>query len=160
MNMDMNKKMHNFEQVIDVLDYGRKLHIQLREFYNSLHYESEQTRVKMLLDYLSSHERNREIALERFEEESRQSILNLWLQYAPPSHVEDLLNHCAIRSDLTVDDVVKMAMTFDDALIELYDGVVQIIDDEHAKAVFTNLSAMEKQEKQRFIRDAEWMEDL
>ena len=114
----------------------------------------------MLLDYLSRHERNRELALERFEEGSRQGLLNVWMQYAPPSHVEDLLRDCAIRPDMSVDDVVRIAMAFDNALIELYGGTAEIVEDPHAKEVFVNLVEMEKQEKQRFIRDAEWMEDL
>jgi rubrerythrin len=159
-NMDMDKQMHNFEQVKDVLDYGRKLHVELREFYDSVSHGSEQARVKMLLDYLSRHERNREIVLERFETETRQGMLNLWLQYAPPSHVEERLRDCAIRPDMSVDDVLRIAMDFDNALIDLYDGAAKIVDDPHAKAVFANLVEMERQEKQRFIRDAEWMDDI
>lgn len=156
----MNQQMHNFEQVKDVLDYGIKLHSELTELYASLNRQNDQTRVKMLLDYLSRHEKNREQAMQRFEDGSRKSILNFWLQYSPGSNVEQLLRDYAVRADMSVDDVIKIAMAFDDAMIELYKGAALIVDDPHAREVFTNLAEMEEQEKHRFIRDAEWMDDL
>ncbi len=156
----MEQQMHNFEQVKDVLDYGIQLHSQLTELYDSLNQQNDQTRVKMLLDYLSRHEKNREEAMQRFENGSRKSILNFWLQYSPGSNVEQLLKNCAVRPNMSVDDVIKIAMAFDDALIQLYKDAATIVDDPHAKEVFTNLAEMEEQEKHRFIRDAEWMDDL
>ncbi|MGX2040658.1 hypothetical protein ACWJKU_11070 [Methylocaldum sp. MU1018] len=156
----MNQQMHNFEQVKDVLDYGIKLHSELTELYASLNRQNDQTRVKMLLDYLSRHEKNREQAMQRFEDGSRKSILNFWLQYSPGSNVEQLLRDYAVRADMSVDDVIKIAMAFDDAMIELYKGAALIVDDPHAREVFANLAEMEEQEKHRFIRDAEWMDDL
>jgi rubrerythrin len=156
----MDQQMHNFEQVKDVLDYGIQLHGQLTDLYDSLNQQNDQARVKMLLDYLSRHEKNREQAMQRFEDESRKSILNFWLQYSPGSNVEQLLRDAAVRPDMSVDDVIKIAMAFDNAMIELYKGAAIIVDDPHAKEVFTNLAEMEEQEKHRFIRDAEWMDDL
>jgi len=156
----MDQQMHNFEQVRDVLDYGIKLHSQLTELYDSLNQQNDQARVKMLLDYLSRHEKNREQAMQRFEDESRKSILNFWLQYSPGTNVEQLLRDCAVKPDMSVDDVIKIAMAFDNAMIELYKGAAIIVDDPHAKDVFANLAEMEEQEKHRFIRDAEWMDDL
>ncbi|HYE33830.1 hypothetical protein [Methylocaldum sp.] len=156
----MHQQMHNFEQVKDVLDYGIQLHSELTELYDSLNQQNDQARVKMLLDYLSRHEKNREQAMQRFEDGSRKSILNFWLQYSPGSNVEQLLRDAAVRPDISVDDVIKIAMAFDNAMIEIYKGAATIVEDPHAKEVFTNLAEMEEQEKHRFIRDAEWMDDL
>ncbi|BBA33652.1 hypothetical conserved protein [Methylocaldum marinum] len=156
----MEQQMHNFEQVKDVLDYGIQLHGQLTDLYDSLNQQNDQARVKMLLEYLSRHERNREQAMQRFENGSRKGILNFWLQYSPGSNVDQLLKKCSVRPDMSVDDVIKIAMDFDNALIELYKGAAIIVDDPRAKEIFANLAEMEEQEKHRFIRDAEWMDDL
>lgn len=156
----MTHSMHNYEQVRDVLDYGIDLHVALRELYYRLGEQSDQTRVKMLLDYLSRHERNREAALQQFEEGSRKSILDAWLQYAPSSTIEQMLKDRVIRPDMNVDDVIKIAMAFDDALITLYREAAREIDDPHAREVLQNLAEMEHKEKQRFVRDAEWLEDI
>ena len=67
--------MHNFEQVKDVLDYGKTVHADLRKFYESLNEQNEQAHVKMLLDYLSRHESHLEETLERFETGSQHDVL-------------------------------------------------------------------------------------
>lgn len=156
----MSKTMHNFEQVKDVLDYGIQIHTRLRDVYDRLQQQSEQTRVKMVLEYLSRHERNREYAMQRFEEDARKNLLNVWLQYAPSSNIEQLLSQCDTGADMSVDDVIKLAMCFDDALIALYQETAREIDEPRVQDVFLNLAEMEIREKQRFIRDAEWVQDI
>lgn len=156
----MSEQLHNFEQVRDVLNYGIGLHDRLHDVYRQLQEDSEQTRVKMVLDYLSRHERSRAQAMERFEEGARQNILNTWLQYAPSSEIENLLSKCGRPVNLGVDDVVKLAMCFDDAMIALYRETAREFDDPQVRDLFSNLAEMESREKQRFVRDAEWVQDL
>ena len=156
----MERKLHNFEQVKDVLDYGKELHAQLSVLYTSLGRASEQARVKMLLDYLSRHERNRRQALQRFEQDSQTGSLDVWLQYAPSPEIERLLADCVIRPDMSVDEVARIALAFDDALIEIYREAAREAEDTRAKELFENLADQEEKEKQRFVRDAEWLQDL
>ena len=59
-----------------------------------------------------------------------------------------------------MDDVVKTALRFDDALTEIYKEAAREAEDTNARAVFENLVEMEVREKQRFVRDTEWMEDM
>lgn len=156
----MEKKLHNFEQAKDVLDYGIELHAQLRTLYSDLSERSDQARVKMVLDYLSRHERNRAEALRRFEQPPHVHCLDVWLQYAPSLEIEQMLKDCVIRPDMSVDDVVKIALRFDNALIEIYKEAAREAEDTNARAIFENLVEMEEKEKQRFIRDVEWMDDM
>ncbi len=156
----MKKHLRNFEQVKDVFDYGIDLHGQLSALYNSIGAHSDQERVKMVLDYLSRHERDRGQAMRRFEQEPHAGELDVWLQFAPSPEIETLLADCVIRSDMSVDDIVKIAMAFDNALIEIYKEAARQAEDTHAREIFENLVEMEEKEKQRFIRDAEWMQDI
>lgn len=156
----MKNNLRNFEQVKDVLVYGIEIHAQLRSLYDRLGAESDQARVKMLLDYLSRHERVRADAMKRFGQEPNGQSLNVWLQYAPTVEIEKLLKDCALKPDMSVDDVVRTALAFDNALIEIYKEASREAQDTHAKALLDNLVAMEEQERQRFVRDAEWLQDL
>lgn len=146
--------MHNFEQVKDLLDHGRKVHAELRKFYDCLNEQHQQERVKMVLDYLSRHEQNREEALERFEHDARKGILDTWMQYAPSSKVEEMLKNCVIAPDMSVDEVVKLGMDFDNALVELYRDAAREAEEEHVKELFQDLVNMENEERQRLARDA------
>lgn len=157
----MEKQMHNFEQVKDILDYSVEFHRELRALYDKLSAESDQTRVKMLLDYLARHERDRADAVARFEKEHQgEASLQSWLQYAPSKDIEALLKDCVVRPDMSVEDVITTALAFDDALIAVYKQTASEADDPKVKALFESLADMEEKEKERFVRDAGWLEDL
>lgn len=156
----MVKKLRNFEQVKDVLDYGIELHGELTKLYDRLADRSQQARAKLLLDYLGRHEYARAEALQRYEADSHAGRLDVWLQYAPTLEVEQRLADCAIRPDMSVDEVMRVALDFDDALIDIYKEAAREAEDTQARALFENLIVMEEKEKQRFIRDAEWMQDF
>ena len=102
--------MRNFEQVKDVLDYGQKIHADLQSFYRSINDEKQQTRVKMLLDFLSRHEQHREKALADFEGEAKKHILDTWLQYKPSIDIEKLIGDQSIQPNMPIDEVTKIAV--------------------------------------------------
>ena len=54
-----------------------------------------------------------------------------------------------------------LAMGFDGALIEIYKEAARQGEDTHAREIFESLVSMEQQqEKRRFVRDAEWIQDV
>ena len=152
--------MRNFEQVKDVLDYGQKIHADLQSFYRSINDEKQQTRVKMLLDFLSRHEQHREKALADFEGEAKKHILDTWLQYKPSIDIEKLIGDQSIQPNMPIDEVTKIAVDFDNALIELYRETAAAIDVPQVKKLFENLLEMENNEKLRFVRDAGLLNDI
>lgn len=154
--------MHNFEQVKDVLDYGRQLHADLSGFYESLNERKQQVRVRMLLDYLSRHERHLEETVERFEDESKKQVLDTWMQYAPSIDVSGMIDtqSANVHGDMSVDEVVQIAIRFDDALVELYREAAQEADVDRVKDVFCNLVELESNEKLKMVRDTLMFGDL
>lgn len=146
--------MNNFEQVKDVLDYAKTVHADLRKFYDSLNEKNQQERVKILLDYLSRHENHLEETLERFEAGSQTHVLETWMQYAPSINIQQLIDGKSIRTDMSVDDVVKLAVEFDDAVVELFREAADECEIPTVKEVFHNLVELENQEKLRLVRDA------
>ncbi|MDD2770349.1 MAG: hypothetical protein PHT19_16625 [Methylococcus sp.] len=151
--------MRNFEQVRDVLDHGKTLHVQIRDYYDTLKRQSDQSeiRLRMALDYLSRHEDEQREMLERFEENARGAILNTWLQFAPSDRVEGLLATATTRPGMSIDDVVQIACAFDDALVTLYKEAAAEMDDPKARNVFNNLAEASEKEKQRIVRDTQQM---
>ncbi|MDF9393810.1 MULTISPECIES: hypothetical protein [Methylococcus] len=151
--------MRNFEQVKDVLDHGKALHDQIRDYYKNLKKQTDESeiRLKMALDYLSWHEHEQKEMLERFEENARSAVLNTWLQFAPSDHVEELLVKATPRPGMTVDELVQVACAFDDALVTLYKEAAAEMDDPKARDVFNNLAEASEKEKQRIVRDTQQM---
>lgn len=153
--------MHNFEQVKDVLEYGKKIHEDLGGFYDSINALEQQTRVRMLLDYMSRHESHLEETLARYESEThKKQILDTWLQYSPSIDIEKMIGCQYIHSDMEVDEVVRLAIGFDDALVALYREAGAEIEVPQVREVLANLMEMERQEKLKLVRDALMFQDM
>jgi rubrerythrin len=150
------------ETTKDVLDHAREFHTQLSEFYSLLSKKSEKQRVKLLLDYMSQHEKHLEETLTRYEEEVSEKILNTWFQFPPPKEVLTTCSKINIeeKQDLTVDDVIEMAVKLDDCLIDLYKEMIKNSEIDEMREVFTSLMEMEKRQELELVRDAQEWKDL
>lgn len=151
-----------FETTKDVLDHVRQFHQQLSEFYNRLSQKAEKERVKMLLDYLSRHEKHLENSMADYEAEVSANILKTWFQYPPP---KDMLTTCQSLSIddydvLTVDSVVILALDLDNCLISLYREMIKNSESTEVREVFENLLAMEQKEELELVRNSLELKDL
>jgi rubrerythrin len=151
-----------FETTKDVLDHAREFHTQLSDFYTLLSGKSEKQRVKLLLDYMSEHEKYLEEILSRYEEEVSKKILNTWFQYSPPKELLDTCREVSIKKtdDLTVDDVIEIAVKLNQCLIDLYKEMIKNSETNLIREVFTNLMEMEKRQELEVVRDAQEWKDL
>jgi rubrerythrin len=151
-----------FETTKDVLDHAREFHTQLSDFYSLLSRKSEKERVKLLLDYMSQHEKYLEETLTRYEEEVSGKILNTWFQYPPPQEILDTCREVNINEteNLTVDDVIEMAVKLDQCLIDLYKEMIKNSETDQMREIFTNLMEMEKRQELELVRDAQEWKDL
>lgn len=146
--------MHTFEQVKDVLDYSKAIHAGLRKLYASMNEQPQQERVKMLLEYLYEQEHQLEQATAGFEAVTPQSVLDTWIQYGPSFNMQELIDSKKIRPDMSFDEIVDLAMEFDDALTDFYKQAENESDIPRIKEIFQNLEEMERRGKIRQLRAA------
>jgi hypothetical protein len=114
----------------------------------------------MLLDYLSRHEQHMEQTLARYEKGNRQGILDGWLEYSPSLDVEAVVQSCQLRGQPSTDDILQAAMTFDDALVNLYREMAEKAIDHKTKELFRDLLNLEQQEKIQVARAAMSLNDM
>jgi len=152
----------SFETAKDVLDHAKDYHRQLAGFYQELKEKSDNERVKMLLDYLISHEKKHETGLSDYESRISSKKLKTWFQY-PPS--KDNLATCLSLSadnyhDLSLDGVVETAMNLDNCLIQVYDSMISSSDTAEMKDIFRNLKEMEVHEEHELAWNSAQLKDL
>jgi rubrerythrin len=142
-----------FETTRDVLDFVKQFHRKARNLYRELANHEDQERLKLLLDYLSRHENHLAKSLADYEQEASEKILDTWFQYVPDLALLEPINNIDIVPNLSVDEIIELAMRLDNCLIELYK---EMIDNSAAisevKEVFQNLLEMEKQEQHQLAR--------
>nr|MBS0019122.1 hypothetical protein [Gammaproteobacteria bacterium] len=152
--------MRTFERTRDVLDHARSFHHQVGALYQRLENQAEKERVQMLLDYLGRHERHLEKSLADYEEEASKRIMDTWFQYTLEEDPSDLLSEVQIKGDMSVDDVVRLALRLDDYLIDLYKNMAENTDIPEVKEMFTNLLELEQQEEHQIARNALRLDEM
>lgn len=146
----MEKQVYQLKQVRDVLTFGSHLHAEMKRMAEKMESEEHSTRLKLLLEYLQRHEGEMAASLIRFEENTQPHILDLWLPYPPDARIETKLQSLKIHPDMSLEEIVKVVMEFEDALIELYRESLNEIDDPHVQEILNNLLQLEDAEKHRF----------
>jgi rubrerythrin len=150
----------SYGQVRDVLNTVVEFHRRLREFYSQLAEQTNQERVRILLDYMSRHERGFEQALAEYDQERTQKLLDMWMQYTPEERVLELPKPEKLRHDMTVDEVVNAALRLDDELVRFYSQAARLAQTEEIRDLFTRLVEQQEDEEQKLKLNAlfiEWM---
>jgi len=152
--------MKTYKQTYDIIDCLRSFHKQMQDFYERLHEKDEKQKVKMLLDYLSRHEKHREETLAKYEEEASKKVMETWFKYIPRNISPDCLENIVINSNMSVDDVIGIAMHFNNCLVQLYTRLVENTSGNEVRNVFICLLERMKKEKMNLARDALWLNDI
>lgn len=143
-----------FAQVRSMLDQVREFHGQLAEYYGQLSDKSAQERLKLLLDHMSSHERNLQTSLSEYEEDAPRKVMDT---YVDCIYCDEILATCEqtpIAPEMSVDGVIRVAMDVDNCLLRFYREVAESADSETVREVFRNLIDGEEAELRKLAMDA------
>lgn len=148
------------KQVREFVDFGKQLHARVHQYYDALNEKAELERVRMLLGHLSRHEQHLAQTLARYEKDSRDGLLNAWLEYSPELDVEAVIGGCQLPAQPSSDEIFTAALAFDDTLVKLYRELAEKANDPHVRALFQDLLQLEEQEKIQVSRAAMSLRDL
>ena len=154
------KTAMTFPQVRDVLDYIQAFHQRLSDFYHQLSNEAEKPKVKMLLDYMSLHEKHLQEDLATYEESAPRKVMDTWCQGTADRSILERYEGIQLRPDLSLYEVVGLAFEIDDSIIEFFRGMVGCSACQGVREVFINLLEAEEQEKHRLAKNVGELEDM
>jgi hypothetical protein len=152
--------MSNFSQVRDLLLHNQQLHARVAEFYESLCSEAKSERVKMLLNTLVKHESELATSLHTYIDKAPAKILNTFFQFDHEHSVENLFVTEFSPSQISSDDVEKVATGIDDYFCHLYEEMLEAVDCELVQELFENLHLHMVEEKKRLSIDIYSMMDM
>ncbi len=64
------------------------------------------------------------------------------------------------KENLNLDDVVEMALRFDECLVQLYQEMVKNAETDEVREAFQNLLEMEKKEELKLVKDAFQLKEM
>ncbi len=150
-----------FEQTRTILQkLAPGYHLKVRDYFQQFGEGEISPRVRMMLDYLIEHEELRAQALADFCAAAPQKLLELWLKGLEvefPQLVDNMLDD-GCRYDLN--ELIRVAVTYKQALIDYYQYAVEHSADAKTSAMFEQLKNQEDQALKRLIRHAQGLADL
>lgn len=151
--------MKTNEQTHEIIEDVRLVHKQMSDFYEQLHRKDEKGRVKLLLDYLTQHEKRRDETLTEYEDETSSTVLDTWFKFIPVNNISSYMENMSSKSNISVSDVVSIALELDDQLINIYKYFIDHSKSIEVKSMFTSLLKRLEQEKRNLARDSLWLND-
>ena len=144
----------SFKKVRDVLVLSQDIHTSASNLYEQLREQTQRERIDMLLKFLSKHEEELAQILAKVTAEASEKILGEWHQTELTS-VAEILDGCKeCHPDISVDELVSMALRVDDSLISLYKHMASESSTDEARQLFNNLVLLEENEKMKTARAA------
>lgn len=144
----------SYSTVKDVLDYSQQLHKHASNLYQQLRDQTQRERVDMMLQLLADHEALLATSMQNLHEHTSQRVLAEWHQFEPGS-ISKALDGCKeFHPDISVDELVQIALKIDDYLIALYRQMASEATSVEARQLFENLIQLEETEKVRTVRAA------
>lgn len=142
-----------FKQTRDVIEKARAFHSDLASFYHRLEAVAEKERVKMVLDWLASHEERMEAKLAEVEASTAKRMLDSWYQYPPDATVQEAVARLDVRPDMRAQDVICMALHLDENLLRLYKRAADTASMNEVRDVFESLLEEGKKEREKLVLD-------
>jgi rubrerythrin len=148
------------ESVKDILDHAREFHRDLGAYYASLGAAADKARVRLLLDYMSAHERSLDRALSAYEAMGQKAVLGTWFKSALDGSLLEVKKLLPVRRDMSTDDVIRCALKVDRCLMQVYRRLAENAVAEDVKSLFEELVRETQKGDRRLIRDALELEDV
>ncbi|MEQ6884818.1 ATPase [Salicola sp. Rm-C-2C1-2] len=145
----------------DLIDWTRTLHSHMATCLEHCANEHEETRARILLDYLATHEAELEKTVAGFENESDAKALQTWIY--------DFLSHKPVETHRTCDlpytrldfdGICQEIFDFHDQIIELYQNLQDRAEIPETREMAENLLNLERHEAMRIAREVGRMQDV
>ena len=138
----------------DVIEQTKFFHKKLGDFYDNLSDKVEKERVKILLEYMSRHHDNLAAIVDEYEESISEHILETWFMFANKKCDLNPFFDATLDPTMSTQEVIKIAVDFDQCLLDTYEGILQNEISDDVREVFQGLLEMEKNEKIKLAKNA------
>lgn len=150
----------SYETTQQLIDHVRTIHQSLSDHYNHVWSESHKPMTQMLLDYLSTHESRLSNALQRYEEQLPDKLLNTWFQFTTTGELGQCVANGNINADSSPEELLDFAIRMDDCLINFYKSMYDEAETKPIRELFGDLLAMEEAEERLMVKQMLSANDL
>ncbi len=140
-----------FKPIKDFLAYIEECHLALADLYRRLSLEANDEKVKLLLDFMRNKEQLSYQHLHEYAQQAPTSILETWLDNIFDQSFPLKCRQMQLQAELSIEDVVTLAMSLDTQLIELLQNAAYSSPTIEAELALENLTNQEEEAMHRVI---------
>ena len=110
-----------YRQKSEIIGQIQSYHMQVAKLYHDIYEKIENKEMKSLINDLYEHEKSRERYLERHKRIAQ--AINCWLDFPCErlsNQISDCFKNMNTGSNISMEELVKIELHFDDCLIKLY----------------------------------------
>ncbi len=133
--------------VEDVLKHAEQFERMLSDYYARLSERSNREGVRLLADYMSRHRRRIGEALQKLSQEQVKRVCSEPLRYAPQAADCRCFEGIELPPGAGAEQVLDVAVTFDECLVRLYRQVLQQPMDQEVLELFESLVRTEQRDE-------------
>lgn len=149
------------ETLKDALHWTKEFHQHLNQCLSQGTNDNANERAKMVLTYLSEHEKTLANVLDGFEQNGDKHALNTWCYEYLDDHPITRHVHCeAPFSELDATQIVEVVVEQHQQVIELYRYLASRADIPSAKELLESLRSLEEHEMMRMVQSTNRFNDL
>ena len=134
-----------FKPIKEFLAYVEECHIALADLYTRLSLEATDEKVKLLLDFMRNKEQLSYLHLHEYAQQASTSLLETWLDDIFDQSFPIRCQQLQLQAQLSIDDVVSLAMRLDTQLIELLQNAAYNSPTLEAEVALENLTNQEEE---------------
>jgi tagatose-1,6-bisphosphate aldolase len=140
-------------RIIDILHRAEQFHRDLARYYQRLGDHSQSADVKRALEFMSQHEQSMQKIVQEYEKETPENVGETWVKSIP--HITELqcVDRAELPDDVSVDDVIEIAMQWRKLLLDLYSSLAdRSIISVDAREAMQRMLQLEDEENRRVVR--------
>jgi hypothetical protein len=139
----------------DVLEEARRFHGELAREYARWSGKVDNDRGRLLLEYMSQHQKKMVEALKEYEEEASSEALGSWFKIAPDLPADEWLQELDFRPDMDEAAIMDAVRQMDQLIIDAFERMPERVNGEDAAEAARKLHQLELEESTRASRATE-----
>lgn len=155
-----------YSQIRDLIKLIEKFHADLRDLYESVGEAESDERLSLLLEYMGRHEQAVKQAMDDFDQDSADGLLDTWLQFTSAHELKQLLAHAwdevseKTNGGATAEQIIAAAAEADQRLIEFYQQGRDESNVSRVREFFSSLLQMAEGKEHDYAKSVLGMQDL
>ncbi|WP_028109925.1 hypothetical protein [Ferrimonas futtsuensis] len=149
-----------FKQMRELLEYVSQCRVAMSKLYDRLDHQADSSRVKLLLEYLRTHQLEVAEKMDEYIEEAPHGVLDTWFKRLDYDDIIQECNGVVLEGGADEHAVMNLALELDNKVLGLLHLALEQSEHMETQSALEAVLAAERIRQQRFVHNTLRMDDI